>query len=180
MLNIVIAIAIFIVLGIAVKRFLFTSPTTVGAPRPELGVGSPVSVPNVDWKQNKKSLIFFLKKDCPYCNQSASFYRSLIEDAAKRNVTLLAILPDPIEVGTQYVRSLNLSIKTVQTGSLAHSQIPGAPSVVFVDDQGIARGVWIGMAPPNLREKMRSELIALTETPSEALTHRSFASYCRD
>jgi hypothetical protein len=156
-LNIVIAIAIVIVLGIAVKRFLFTSPTIVGAPRPELGIGSPVTVPNVDWQQNKKSLIFFLKKDCAYCNQSAPFYRSLIEDAAKRDVKLLAILP---------VQSLNLSIKTVQTGSLAHYQIPGAPSLVFVDDHGIARGVWIGMPPPNLQEKMRRELTALFDRDS--------------
>jgi hypothetical protein len=165
-LNIVVAIAIVIVLGIAVKRFLFTSPTIVGAPRPELGIGSPVTVPNVDWQQNKKSLIFFLKKDCAYCNQSAPFYRSLIEDAAKRDVKLLAILPGPIEVGTQYVQSLNLSIKTVQTGSLAHYQIPGAPSLVFVDDHGIARGVWIGMPPPNLQEKMRRELTALFDRDS--------------
>lgn len=165
-LNIVIAIAIVLVLGIAVKRFLFTSPTTVGAPRPELSMGSPVGVSNVDWKQNKKSLIFFLKKDCTYCNQSAPLYHGLIEEASKRNVTLLAILPDPIEVGTQYVQSLNLPIKTVQTGSLAHYQIPGAPSLVFVDDQGIARGVWIGMPPPNLQEKMRCELIALFDRDS--------------
>jgi thioredoxin-related protein len=166
-LNIVIAIAIVIVTGVVVKRSFFTSSTSpVNAQQPQITVGTRVTVPNVDWKQNKKSLIFFLKKDCTYCNKSAPLYRVLLEEASKRDVKSLAILPDSIDVGTQYVHSLNLPIENVRMGSLSHYQIPGAPSVLFVDDQGIVRGAWIGMAPPDLEEKMRSELFALFGTES--------------
>lgn len=166
-LNVVVALAIVIVMGVVVKRFFFSSPSShVTAQQPQLTVGSRVNVPNVDWKQNKRSLVFFLKKDCVYCDNSAPFYRLLLEDAARRDVKSLAILPDSVDVGTQYVQSLKLPIEHVQMGSLSHYQIPGAPSVVFVDDQGIVRGAWIGMAPPDREEKMRSELLALLDAKS--------------
>lgn len=156
-----------IVIGVLAKQFFFSSPASrVRVQQSQVTVGSRVSVPNVDWKQNKKSLIFFLKKDCVYCDKSAPLYRLLLEEASKRDVKSLAILPDSVDVGTQYVHSLNLPIENVQMGSLSHYQIPGAPSVLFVDDQGMVRGAWIGMAPPDREGQMRSELIALFDADS--------------
>ncbi|HYJ88465.1 MAG TPA: redoxin domain-containing protein [Pyrinomonadaceae bacterium] len=65
-------------------------------------VGTQISVPNVDWQQNQKGLIFFLKKDCAFCTTSALFYRQVIEEAQQRNVKWLAILPDPLDVGREF------------------------------------------------------------------------------
>lgn len=119
-----------------------------------------LSVPNVDWEQNKKSLVFFLKKDCVYCTSSAPFYRQLVEEAAKRNVKCLAILPNSIEEAREYVKSLELPIENVQSGLLSSYKIPGTPSVLFVDHQGIVRSVWVGAAPAQ-EKQMRDELVAL-------------------
>lgn len=99
-------------------------------------------------------------KDCKYCESSAPFYRQLIEDASKRNVKWLAILPNSVEEGRKYVQSLGLPIENVQTGSLPSYKIPGTPSVLFVDNQGIVKSVWIGAVPGRERE-MRDELVAL-------------------
>ena len=99
-------------------------------------------------------------KDCKYCEARAPFYRELIEDASKRNMKRLAILPNSIEEGRKHVQSLGLSIDDVQTGSLPSYKVPGTPSVLFVDNHGIVRSVWIG-AEPGREKEMRDELVAL-------------------
>lgn len=159
--NIVIAVAIVVVAAVVVKRYAF-SPVNPGS-SPRITKGERLDIPNVDWKQNEKSLVFFLMKDCTYCNSIAPFYRELIEDASKRNVKLIAILPNSVEEGRKYVRSLDLPIDHVQTGSFSLYKVPGAPSVLFVDDQGTVRSVWLGAAPGREKE-MRDELVASFDT----------------
>lgn len=156
--NIVIAIAIVVVAVVLVKRYAFP-PVNPGS-LPRITLGERLNVPNVNWEQNKKSLVFFLMKDCEHCKSSAPFYRQLIEDASKRNVKWLAILPNSVEEGRKYVQSLDLPIDNVQTGSLSGYKIPGTPSVLFVDNRGVVKGVWIGEAPGREKE-MRDRLVAL-------------------
>ena len=102
--QILIAIAVVVVAGVVVKRYLFPSQVSNGSIQQQAQklMGTRINVPNVDWEQNKKSLVFFLKKDCVYCKSSAPFYRQLIEDASQRNVKWLAVLPDSLEEGIRY------------------------------------------------------------------------------
>jgi peroxiredoxin len=159
-LNIVIAIAVVVVAGVVVKRYLFQQPFETGKALTHINAGERLNIPNVDWEQNKKSLVFFLKKDCVYCQVSAPFYRQLVEEAAKRNVKSLAVLPNSIEEAREYVRSLELPIENVQVGLLSSYKVPATPTVLFVDHQGIVRSVWVGAAPAKQKE-MRDELVAL-------------------
>jgi hypothetical protein len=160
--QIVIAIAVVIVGGVVVKRYLFPQAVNRGdlQEASRMLIGTRLSITNVDWQQNQKSLVFFLKKDCAYCTSSAPFYRQLIEDASKRQVKWLAILPDSVEEGRKYIQYLGLPIENVQTGSLSAYKIPATPTLLFVDNQGTIKNVWIG-AVPSREKQMRDELIAL-------------------
>lgn len=161
-LNIAIAVAILVIAGVLVKRTFFAEQAkqpTLEAQAQQL-LGTRISVPGVDWAQNKKSLIFFLKKDCIYCDAVAPSYQQLIGEAEKANVKLIAILPNPVQVGREYVQSLGLLIENVQTGVLASYKIPGTPSVLVVDAEGIVRGIWIG-AEPGREKEMLAKLVSL-------------------
>jgi peroxiredoxin len=157
--QIAIAVAVVVVAGVLVQRNLFPQQVNP-ASLPRINAGERLNVPNVDWKQNKKSLAFFLKKDCAYCASSAPFYRQLIEDASKRNVTSLAILPNSVDEANKYLQYLELPIENVQTGSLSSYKITGTPTVLFVDSQGIVRSVWFGAAAEREKE-MRDKLVEL-------------------
>jgi peroxiredoxin len=160
--QVVIAIATLLVVGVVVKRNFF--PTTVETSNlPRITAGERLNVPGVDWQRNQKTLVFFLMKDCVYCKASAPFYRELIEDASKRGVKLLAILPNPLEEGRAYVRSLDLSIEDVRSGPLSAYKVSGTPTVLFVDGQGKVRSAWFGAAPGRDRQ-MRDELVALFDS----------------
>lgn len=160
--QVVIAIAVVVAAAALVKRTFFPrqgNPSSL----PRITAGERLNVPNVDWEQNKKSLVFFLKKDCVYCTSSAPFYRQLIEGASKRNVTSLAILPNSVDEARKYLQYLELPIENIQTGlPLSSYKISGTPTVLFVDNQGIVRSAWFG-AQPEREKEMRDRLVELFE-----------------
>jgi len=127
---------------------------------PSINAGERLTIPNVDWAQNKKSLVFFLKKDCPYCTSSAGLYRQLVDDATKRNVKVIAVFPNTLEEARKYLQYIELPIENVYTGPLVDAKISGTPTVLFVDDRGIVRSVWIG-AQTDREQEMRDSLLPL-------------------
>lgn len=157
--QIVIAAAILVAASALVKRTVFPRP---GNPPslPRINVGERLDVPNVNWQRNKKSLVFFLKKDCPYCTSSAPFYRQLIDDASKRNVKSVAVLPNSPDEIQKYLRYLELTIDNVQSDPTTAYKISGTPTVLFVDEGGVVRGVWFG-ARPGQEKEMRDQLVQL-------------------
>lgn len=159
--QVAIAIAVLITAGVLVKRTAFSGPASNRMPG--ISAGERLSVPNIDWAQNKKSLVFFLKKDCPYCTSSASLYRQIIEDATKRNVKCIAVFPNTLEEARKYLQYIELPIENVYTGPLRDSKIPGTPTVLFVDGSGIVRNVWIG-AQTEREQEMRDKLVALFDS----------------
>ena len=127
---------------------------------PHINAGERLKIPNVNWEQNKKSLVFFLKKDCPYCTSSAGLYRQLVDDATKRNVKVIAVFPNTLEEARKYLQYTELPIENVYTGPLVDAKISGTPTVLFVDDRGIVRSVWIG-AQTDREQEMRDSLLPL-------------------
>jgi peroxiredoxin len=162
--NILVVVAIVVVAVVLVKRHVFHQPVNDNNIRQQerMLVGTQLNISNVDWAQNQKSLVFFLKKDCVYCKSIAPFYRQLIESASKSNVKWLAVLPDSIDEGRKYVQSLELPIENVQSGPLSSYRIQATPTVLFVDKQGVVRAVWIG-ASPSREQEIRDELLKLFE-----------------
>ena len=159
-LNVLVAASILIIAVVVVKRTFFPPQSNQLNSQQQVQqlLGTRVGVPGTPL--NKKTLIFFLKKDCVFCQSIAPSYRELISEARKRDIDLIAILPNPLDEGRAYVRSLGLEIENVQSGSLASYKIPGTPSVLFVDGEAIVRSAWFGAEPTRERE-MREKLVAL-------------------
>lgn len=159
--QVVIAIAVVIAAGVLVKRNVWPG---LGSGRVAgISTGERLSIPTIDWARNKKSLVFFLKKDCPYCTSSAGLYRQLLEDATKRNVKCLAVFPNAPEEARKYLEYIELPIENVYTGPLGEFKISGTPTVLFVDEAGIVRSVWIG-AQTDREQEMRDQLLALFDS----------------
>jgi thiol-disulfide isomerase/thioredoxin len=159
--QVVIAIAVVIAAGVLVKRNVW--PAQSSGRLPSINAGERLTLPNVDWARNKKSLVFFLKKDCPYCTSSAGLYRQLVDDATKRNVKSIAVFPNTPEDARKYLQYIELPIENVYTGPLGDYKISGTPTVLFVDDTGIVRSVWIG-AQTDREQEMRDKLVALFDS----------------
>lgn len=158
--QVIIAVAVVIAAAALVKRTFFTGQASN---LPRISAGERLNTPDVNWKQNKQSLVFFLKKDCAYCTSSAPFYRQLIEDASKRNVKAVAILPNSFDEARKYLTYLELPIEEVHIGPLAAYKVTGTPTVLLVDDQGMVKSSWFGAVPEREKE-MRDKLLALYDS----------------
>lgn len=159
--QVVVAIAIVITAGVLVKRTVFSAEGN--GTRSQINGGDRLNVSTVDWAQNKKSLVFFLKKDCPYCSSSAGFYRQLMNEASKRNVKCIAVLPNSPEEARKYLQYIELPFENIYTGPVEDSRISGTPTVVFVDQNGIVKSVWIG-AQTEREKEMHDMLIRLFDS----------------
>lgn len=158
--QIAIAIAVLVVAGALVKRHLFPQQNAANMPR--ISAGERLNLPGVDWKQNKKNLVFFLNKDCHYCTSSAPFYRQLTDEAFTHNVRLIAVLPNSMEEAKAYLQSIELPIDDVRTGQPSSYKIAGTPTVLFVNSSGIVERVWFGDASGR-EKKIREEFDALAQ-----------------
>jgi thiol-disulfide isomerase/thioredoxin len=164
-LNMVVVIAIVSVAVVTVKRHL-----SLGHPgrdhHTEHGqamVGARMTIPGVGQEPDQKSLVLFLRKDCPACRMVAPLYRELIAEASKQGVRQVAILAGSLEEGKQYLRSLDLDPDHVQSADLfASYKISSVPTAVVLDGDGVIEGAWVGAAPGRENET-RSEVIALLQ-----------------
>lgn len=161
--QIVIAIAVLVVAGIIVKRHISQDQRTA-LKMPSISAGERLNLADVDWKQNKKSLVFFLNKDCRYCTSSAPVYRQLTEEAFKQNVKSLAVFPHSAEEAKAYLESIKLSIDEVLISPLPPDKIAGTPTVLFVNSSGTVERVWVGDASRK-EKQIREEFLTLAEKP---------------
>lgn len=56
-----------------------------------------VSSVDIDWKQNRQTLLLAVSSNCRFCTESAPFYKKLAEQ--KHNTRLVAILPQSVSEG---------------------------------------------------------------------------------
>src|SRR5882672_2119921 len=101
-----IAVAILVVAGVLVKREFLPAAELPSGPPPTVNVGERLN----GWQQNQKSLVFFLQIGCAHCEEAAPFYKQIVEQAAKRNVSSTAILPSLVDDSVKYLKDHDLPI----------------------------------------------------------------------
>ncbi len=157
--QIIIAVAVVVVAGVFVKRQLFPR---YAENLPRINAGERLNIPEVNWRNSERTLVLFLNKTCHYCKSSAPFYRELVEAASRRNVKSVAVLPNSIEEAKAYLSSVELSVDDVRTGPFSSYKIPGTPTVLIVNSEGMVERVWFG-ATAGREKEMRDEFLALLE-----------------
>ena len=162
-LNIVTVVAIVVVAAVTVKRYL--SPRHAHAHvdlRSRALVGTRMTIPDVARGPDGRILVLFLQKDCSACKVAAPLYRQLIAEASRRGVKSVAILPDPLEVGNQYLRSQDLRADHVQSANLSSYRISSIPTALVLDGEGVVKGAWTG-ATPGHEDEMRTKVVAVLD-----------------
>ena len=86
-----------------------------------------------------------------------------MDEASKRNVKCIAVLPNSPEDARKYLQYLELSFQNIYTGPIEDSKISGTPTIVFVDQNGVAKGVWIG-AQDEREKAMHNTLVQLFDS----------------
>jgi rhodanese-related sulfurtransferase/peroxiredoxin len=138
--NVVVVLAIVVVTGIIVKKYLFDS----NEPVQKIAVGQKLSIPGVDWNQNGKTIILAVKQDCTYCTASAPFFRQIADEAGKQNIKIEVVSSDSEEYSKNYLAGLDIAIPDVHQVSLRKYGFSGTPTLLFVNRDGTLKDMWMG------------------------------------
>ena len=102
--------------------------------------------PAVDFTRADQTLLLVVRDGCHYCEASMPFYRTLTE-AVRGNeqaVQLAAVTPGAPDAGRQYLQRYGVSVALVSQSSLNQLKVPGTPTLILADKNGIVSQVWVG------------------------------------
>jgi thioredoxin-related protein len=145
--NIAIIIVAITIVVVFAKKYLFVNK--VNQP---IGIvaGTKVSLPDVDWAKNGRTLLLVLQKGCHFCSESAPFYQHLVrETIGCANIHLVAVSPQEVAEGKKYLNDLGVQIEDVKQASLSALGVNGTPTLILVDGAGKVNNSWVGKLPAN-------------------------------
>jgi thioredoxin-related protein len=144
--NILIIVVALLIGAVIVQKYFIASPQPAAnqPPRVEPKIGAQMNVPDVNWSQQPKTLILALQADCRFCNDSAPFYKRVIETVRTKNVKLVAVFPTGIEKSITHLKELGLDGMEVKQSSLGSLQVSGTPTLILTNEKGEITDYWVG------------------------------------
>jgi len=111
-------------------------------------VDSSVSLPGINWEQNKQTLLLVLRNGCHFCDDSAGFYRRLVKESqASGNTTFVAVLPGTVDDSSKYLEHLGVPITEIRQEVFGALEVQGTPTLLLINDKGVVTKLWIGRLP---------------------------------
>ena len=158
--NILIIVVSLLLAAIVVQKHFFTaSPATSDRQRqiaPE--IGTKVNLPDVAWSQQPKTLILALQAGCRFCNESAPFYKRVIESVKGKNIKLVAVFPTTVEESTAHLNKLGIANIDVRQSTLNNLQVRGTPTLILTNEKGEITNFWVGKLPPDKEAEVIDKL----------------------
>ena len=155
---IVVAVLLSVVL---VKNYLLPrkdQPDRPDAP-PQISAGTHISVPDVDWARNGRTLMVVLSTNCRFCTASASLYQQIAQEFSQRqDIKVVAIFPQSVTDAQKYLSDLGVTIDDVRQVRPDVVGVRGTPTLLLVDKTGTVQKVWTGKLPPEKESEVLAEL----------------------
>jgi thioredoxin-related protein len=144
--NIAIIVVAILFSAVIIQKYLLPSSNQPERAAPV--IGKQMNLSDVNWASQPKTLILALSTTCRFCNESAPFYRRLIESVKGRNVQLIAVFPTETEAGRAHLKELGLADLEVRESPLANMQVSGTPTLILTNDKGEVTNYWLGKLSP--------------------------------
>lgn len=154
--NIAVIVTSVVLCSVLVKKHFFVGTQTVAdakasppsrsadAPtKSGLQAGMKVSLPGIDWGNSSRTVLLVLSTTCHFCTESAPFYQKL-QQQKPGNVQIVAVLPQAVEDGRQYLNKLGVSVRELVQAPLASLNVSGTPTLVLIDNTGTIQDSWSG------------------------------------
>lgn len=127
-------------------------------PVPESPVGKTIPLENVNWKENKRTLVLYASTNCKYCTESSPFYQRLVKEMPTNGVSLVAVLPQSVEEAKAYLNANDVNIPQVLNSSLDSIGVRGTPTLLLIDENGVISEYWRGKLSPDKEAEVLGKL----------------------
>lgn len=155
--TLVILVAVLLI-AVIVQKYLSKPAAINGEARVQPTIGSHVNLPDEDWAKQSKTLIFALQTGCRFCNESAPFYKRLIETVKDKNVKLVAVFPTSVGESKAHLNELGLTSLEVKRSPLENIQVSGTPTLILTNEKGEITDYWIGKLTPEKEAEVVDKL----------------------
>jgi thioredoxin-related protein len=142
--NISIIVVAIMIVATLVHRY-FSTPKTQALST--ISVGTKLTLSDVDWVKNGRTLVLALQEGCHYCSESALFYQRLVAAASKKNIQIVAVFPQPVESAQKYLNNFKIPVNNVKQATLKSIGVQGTPTILLVGNKGDVMASWIGKLP---------------------------------
>ena len=147
---------------VLVKELLLPQPKPTAAPARQgvsKGASLKASLRDVDWARNGRTVVLAISTQCHYCTDSAPFFQKLWKEKPP-NTKVLAVLPQPVSDGREYLNKEGVHVDGVKQVSLNTIGVIGTPTLLLVDKTGTVAEVWRGKLPADQEEAVLRALRA--------------------
>lgn len=155
---IVVAILLSVIL---VKNYLLPrNDQQPNGPAPQqVATGTRLSLPDVDWARNRRTLVAVLSTTCRYCTESASLYQQIAAERMRRDdVKTIALFPQPVADAQKYLNQLGVTVDEIKQVEPSAVNARGTPTLLMVDETGTVKKVWIGKLPADKEAEVLTQL----------------------
>jgi thioredoxin-related protein len=158
--NILIIVVALLLGGVLVQKYFFASSSQMAAnqPRVEPKVGAKMEMRNVNFTEQPKTLVLALQTGCRFCNDSAPFYKRVIESVKDKNVKLVAVFPTAVEESAAHLSKIGLSNMEVKQSPLKGLDVSGTPTLILTNEKGEITDYWVGKLPPDKEAEVLNKL----------------------
>lgn len=146
--NILIISVSLILIGVIARQYFFAKSSIDPQVRIHPIIGKRVDLPDENFSAQTKTLIFALQTTCHFCNESAPFYKHLIENVRDKNVKLVAVFPTDVSESTTHLNELGLTGFEVRQAPISVLDASGTPTLILTNDRGEITNYWVGKLTP--------------------------------
>src|SRR6266568_7197690 len=148
--NILIVVVAALLIGVIVQKYFFSKSATINQQaRVQPAIGSHVKLLDESRANQSKTLILALQTGCHFCNESAPFYKRLIETIKDKNIKLVAVFPTSVEESKAHLNELGLTNLEVKSSPLENIQVSGTPTLILTNEKGEIMNFWLGKLTPD-------------------------------
>jgi thioredoxin-related protein len=159
--NIAIIIVAILLSLVVIKKYLIATPIDAFdsvASVSQLTSFTKISIPGVNWQQNKQTLVLALSNTCHFCTESGPFYQRITK--SRGGTRLVAVVPQTESEGKRYLETLGVSVDDIKQTSLDSIRVRGTPTLLLVNSEGVVINTWIGKLPAQGEEDVLSKLLS--------------------
>ncbi len=141
-----------------IQKYLLRETPTKQPERLRPVVGEKMNLSDVNLSGQTKTLILALQTTCHFCNESAPFYKRIVESVQNKNIKLIAVFPTGVEEGKAHLTELGLTNMEVKQSPLNEIQVSGTPTLILTNDKGEITDSWVGKLSPEKETEVLNKL----------------------
>lgn len=157
--NALIVIVAVMLIGVIAQKYFFSSHDGHDhAARVQPTVGKKLNLTDVNFSEKPRTVLLALQTTCRYCNESADFYKRLVEETKGRNIKLVAVFPTKVEDSSRHLTELGVTGFEVKQSPISALDASGTPTLIITNDKGEVTNFWVGKLPAEKEAEVLNQL----------------------